>query len=161
MTFRKLIVACLVMSVAASAWSQTSSLNDWLAVQRLIAGDKLRIELKSGKVVHGEFKAAADTSVTLSADTGARELARTDIKEVYRTFGSSIGKSTLIGASIGAAAGATLGVALGQDCRGNDFLCPSRGGMAAVGAAVLAIPGAIIGLIEGATSKHRQLIYEA
>jgi hypothetical protein len=131
-----------------------------MMLQRLTRGDKLDIQLKTGKTIKGEFHLSTDAALTISADNGTRSIDRNDVRTVNRISGSSVAKSTLTGTAVGAA-GATTGAAIGDNCDKPTFgPCFSRGVVAVAGAALFAIPGAVVGLVIGLHGRHRELIYE-
>jgi len=155
------LVLSVLLFAPSPATSQVRSQNDWLLLQGLTRGERLRVELKQGATVNGEFSGATDTSLTVSIGGGTRDIKQSEVKRVYRVFGKPVGSSTLKGTAVGAGTGAAVGVALGEDCSKSSGICFSRGLLAAVGAVVFAIPGAIIGFVAGASKHNRQLIYEA
>jgi hypothetical protein len=160
---RALSCVCIFLLIVPTANSQAKSHNDWTMLQRLTRGDKVAIELKTGKTIKGEFDQSTDVALTISADNRTISIDRNDVKKVNRISGSSVAKSTLTGTAVGAAAGATTGAALGDNCdRSSSFgPCFSRGVVAMVGAVLFAIPGAVVGLVIGLHGRHHELIYEA
>ena len=159
---RALSCVCMFLLIVPTANSQVKSHNDWMMLQRLTRGDKIAIELKTGKTIKGEFDQSTDAALTISADNQTRSIDRNDVTKVNRISGSSVAKSTLTGTAVGAAAGATTGAALGDNCDRSSFgPCFSRGVVAMVGAVLFAIPGAVVGLVIGLHGRHRELIYEA
>ena len=159
---RLLSCICIFLLIAPAANSQAKSHNDWMRLQRLTRGDKVAIELKTGKTIKGEFDQSTDTALTIFADNRTRSIDQNDVKKVNLISGSSVAKSTLTGTAVGAAAGATTGAAIGDNCDRSSFgPCFSRGVVAVVGAVLFAIPGAAVGLVIGLHGRHRELIYEA
>jgi hypothetical protein len=158
---RVLSCICVFLLIVPSAYSQGKSHNDWMVLQRLTRGDKLAIQLKTGKTIKGEFDSSTDAALMISAETGTKSIDRNDVKRVKRISGSSVAKSTLTGTAVGAAAGATTGAAIGDNCDRPTFgPCFSRGVVAVAGAVLFAIPGAVVGLVIGLHGRHRELIYE-
>jgi UPF0716 family protein affecting phage T7 exclusion len=151
---RVLSCVCIFLLIVPTANSQAKSHNVWMMLQRLTRGDKVAIELKTGKTIKGEFDQSTDVALTISADNQTRNIDRNDVKKVSRISGSSVAKSTLTGTAVGAAAGATTGAAIG-----NNYV--SRGVVTVVGALLFAIPGAAVGLVIGLHGRHHELIYKA
>jgi hypothetical protein len=155
------LLISLLLIMPGELLPQARSQNDWLILQRLTHGAKLHVNLKRGGSVNGRFVSSTETTLTLSARSGTRDVNQTDVKAVFVELGKSVGKTTLKGTAIGAGTGAVVGAALGEDCTRSSGVCLNRGGLAAIGAVLFAIPGAIIGLVVGSSKHHRQLIYEA
>jgi hypothetical protein len=155
-----ILVGVLIM-LPSSALSQGRPKNDWLMLQRLTSGDKLRVELKQGKTFEGHLISSTDTTLTTEVGKATRDINQSDVKKIYLVFEKSVGKTVLKGTAIGAGTGAVFGAGLGEDCSKSSGVCLSRGGLAILGAALFAIPGAIIGLIVGTSKNNHQLIYEA
>ena len=155
------ILVSVLLILPSSALSQGRSTNDWLMLQRLTSGDKLRVELKQGKTAEGHLISSTDTTLTIEVGKVTRDINQSDVKKIYLVFGKSVGKTVLKGTAIGAGTGAVFGAGLGEDCSKSSGVCLSRGGLAILGAALFAIPGAIIGLIVGTSKNNHQLIYEA
>jgi len=151
---------CMFLVLVPYADAQTHAQNDWTMLQRLNRGDKVAIELKTGKKLKGDFSASTDMDLTILVHSGKRTLDRNDVKKVQRLTGDSVGSTTLKGTAVGAATGATVGATLGTDCPKNSGLCFSRPFLATVGAMVFAIPGTVVGLVIGLNRHHRELIYE-
>jgi hypothetical protein len=151
------ILLSVLLMLPSSGLSQGRPKNDWLMLQRLTSGDKLRVELKQGKTAEGHLISSTDTTLTIEVGKVTRDINQSDVKKIYLVFGKSAGKTVLKGTVIGAGTGSAVGAGLGGDCGG----CLSRSGLAILGAALFAIPGAIIGLIVGTSKNNHQLIYEA
>jgi hypothetical protein len=114
------------------------------------------VEFKQGKPVEGRYQTSTDSAVTLLVGKGTQEILKADVTKIYLVSGKHIASTTLKGTGIGAATGAA--VVAGQAGGGGSG---SGGGLLiAAGAVLLAIPGAIIGLIVGLHHQGRQLIYE-
>src|SRR5262249_37632708 len=135
--------------------------HDWNVLQRLLYGDKLRVELRNHKSVTGKFAWRGDQSLTLLIGDKTRNITQSDIEKIYLVSAKSVGRTTLRGAVIGASAGAIAGDAVGEDCgRHPSGICLDRKSTIAAGAVVAAIPGAATGAVIGALSHKQQLIYE-
>jgi hypothetical protein len=144
----------------AEGMPQTRPVHDWAVFQTLTPGAKLRIELKGSKPIKGRLVAASDTSISMSTGSQTRTIRQSDVTKAYLLSDKSTAATTLKGTAIGAGAGAAVGAALGDNCSDGFAPCFSRGGLAMIGAAVFAIPGAIIGFIAGKIEHRRRLIYE-
>ena len=96
------------------------------------------------------YKEANDSTLALTVRNAKQEINKGDVNKIYLLSGKPIGSDTGKGAAIGATAGGNLGEApLGDQLLARVFV-----------AILFAIPGAIIGLIAGASHHSRQLIYE-
>lgn len=134
--------------------------NDWSRVTSVSAGNKLSVKLKNGKKIDGTFSSVSDTALTLMVKNTSTEIKRDDIRSVHQVGGTSVTKSTLIGAGAGAGAGALLG-AVGSVADDDEGFVDLNDGAVTAGLAVLgAGAGAITGFIIGKTRKKRVLIYE-
>jgi hypothetical protein len=120
----------------------------------LQAGQRLRVTLtdsalaRRGGTAHREATlawASPDSLVFETAAPAARlAVPWTDVKRVERFGGRS--NRAMTGFIIGASAGGLLGVGLLAACSGDDFMCPTAGGV--VGAAALyGGLGALVGLL--------------
>jgi hypothetical protein len=130
---------------------------DWATVRAVPAGEKLSIELKTGKHENGKVLRTTDTSVTLQNGKKEKEISRDDVRRVHRVSGASKTKSALIGTGVGAGSGIALGAAAGG-CERSCFVDQGTviGILAVMGAAI----GAVTGLLFGAAKSKRALIYE-
>jgi hypothetical protein len=155
------LLITVLLLLPSPATSQVRPQNDWLLLQRLTRGDKLRVELKQGGTIEGKLSGAADTALTLSIGNRTRDINQSDVRKIYVLSGKSVGTTTLKGAGVGAATGAAVGAGLGEDCTKSSGICLNRGTLAVIGAALFAIPGAIVGFVLGAGGHNRRLIYEA
>jgi hypothetical protein len=126
---RCLLLAAVALLAVSVCAAQDRS--DWQSVAKVQPGTKVRLSLKSHETVTDDFKES--------------------------TGGWGRGKTAAIGALIGGGAGAAIGVAAG--CNTHDFICFSRGTVAAVLGAV----GAIIGCTVGALIPPRrtEVVYAA
>jgi hypothetical protein len=138
---------------------QARPVHDWAVFQTLAPGAKLRIEFKRSKPIEGRLVAASDASISMSTGGGTRTVQQSDVTKAYLLSDKSTAGTTLKGTAIGAGAGAAVGAALGDNCSGGFGPCFSRSGLAMIGAAAFAIPGAIIGFIAGSARHRRKLIY--
>lgn len=119
--------------------------SDWRTLSRLQPGDQVKVFLKSGSAVTGEFRSWSDEGVVV----GLSNANRADVVrlERYRKGGWSLKKRVVVGGLIGAAGGATFGVAAGG-CKVTGLgPCFSRAETGAAGAAAGFVLGAIIGAV--------------
>jgi len=151
----------LVMAVPTDAWTQSHPLNNWAAVVAVPSGQKLAIELNSGKRISGKLGAASETGLSIVRGKKTQDINRSDIRKIHRESGPSVGKSTLIGTGIGGGSGAIIGAAAGGCDSSSDFFCLSRGETAAVLGVLGASIGAVTGLVIGLVGGKKTLIYEA
>src|SRR5262245_15174175 len=143
------VVICLlalIMVVPTDAWTQSGPLNNWTNVGAVPSGQKLVIELNSGKRLYGKLGAVSETGLSIVRGKKSEDINRSDIRKIHRESGASVGKSTLIGTGIGGGGGAIIGAAAGG-CDRSDFICFSRGETAAVAGVLGASIGAITGLV--------------
>jgi hypothetical protein len=135
---------------------EATSQQSWAAVEALAAGDKLRVETKSGEQIEGKHTGLSDSALTLSRKGRTMSLNRTDVRRIYRLGGGSRVKSALIGTGVGAGLGvggaaAALGATGGSDETGAFIAIVSL-----LGAGI----GAAVGAAAGKGTK-RTLIYES
>lgn len=162
MRMRK-IVSCFIavlLALPIDGPAQSTSTNNWTAVTTVPSGQRLVIELRTGKKVKGEFGSASETTVTVARGKNTQDINRSDIRKIYRENGVSAGKSTLIGTAIGGGTGAVLGAAAGG-CDPQSFCIIDRGGVAGILGVAGAIGGAITGFVVGKLRQKKVLIYEA
>jgi len=150
----------LIIGVPSDAWTQSRPLNNWTNVAAVPSGQKLIIELNSGKRLNGKLGAVTEMSLSIVRGKKSEDINRSDIRKVHRESGTSVGKSMLVGTGIGGGSGAIIGAAVGG-CERSDFVCFSRGEAAAVGAVIGASIGAVTGVVIGLIRHKQTLIYEA
>ena len=81
------VVTCLIAMILAlplEAWSQAQPLNSWATVAAVPSGQKLVVELNSGKTIKGKLGAATDTGLSLVQGKKVEDINRNDIRKVYR-----------------------------------------------------------------------------
>lgn len=134
---------------------------DWAAVMKVSPGQKMSVRLTDFKKIEGRFESASDTSITLVRGKKTTEIAKDQIRQVYRLVPkkrrSSIAKSTGIGAAIGFGAGAGVGIWGGsyEDLETAPLVALLGGIGAGVGAGIGALVGAI-----SRPGHSRVLMYE-
>ena len=119
--------------------------SDWRSLARLQPGDQVKVSLKSGGAVTGEFQSWSDEGLAV----GLTHANRPDVVrlERYRKGGWSFKKRVAVAGLIGAASGAAFGVAVGG-CKVNSFgPCFSRAETGAAGVGGGFVIGAIIGAL--------------
>lgn len=129
--------------------------SDWTVVKTVTVGDKISVKLSNGKKVDGRMGSVSDSLLTLSRKNQSVEIARADVKQVYRLTPRSAARKTAIGAGVGAAAG------LGAFGAGAGI---THGGIEAGLLPISMLAGAGIGALIGAVSgigHKRVLVYDA
>src|SRR6185436_12326757 len=99
---RMLSVLMLTLLLMPSHGFAQAASGDWATVRAVPAGEKLAVELKSGKRENGKVIRTSDTGLTLQNGKKEKEIPRDDVRRVHRVAGKSAGKSTLIGTGVGA-----------------------------------------------------------
>jgi hypothetical protein len=155
-TLPVILVLLLLSSYSPLAFAQTASSNDWAVVQRLNTNEKLLVRQKDGKELKGRMIEATDTTLTIDRDGKPLSIARTDVRQVYVMEGKAQkGKWALIGAGIGAGAGAGIGAAKYSNTVDDSQIWIPVGLMFGTGI------GAASGLLFGATTRKRVMVYDA
>lgn len=156
-TLPLLLVLLLLSSHAPLALSQTTpSLSDWASVKQIKTDERVFVRQKNGKEIKGRMIEATDTTLTIDRDGKPFNIARGDVRQVYTVSGTAQkGKWALIGAGIGAGAGAGIGaVKYSDSVDDSQIYIP-------VGLIIGAGSGALGGLLFGATTRKRELVYAA
>jgi hypothetical protein len=156
-TLPLLLVLLLLTSHAPLAFAEeTASLSDWTTVKQIKTNERLLVRQKNGKEFKGEMIEASDTTLTIDRDGKPLSIARDDVRQVYVVSGTAKkGKWALIGAGIGAGAGAGIGAAkYSKSVDDSQIYIP-------VGLIIGAGSGALGGLLFGATTRKRELVYAA
>lgn len=159
------ILSCLMLillSIPSRGLAQGASTTsgDWTTVRATSVGEKLTVELKSGKRENGKLIRTSDTGLTLKSGKKEMDISRDDVRRVHREAGKSAMKATLIGTAVGAGGGAALGAATGG-CNSQQICIIGRGEAAGIGAVAGGAFGAIGGFLFGKLKSKRTLIYEA
>src|SRR4051812_24246298 len=150
------LVLLLLSSHVPLAFSQQASSNDWTVVQQIKTDAKILVKQKNGKEVKGSMIEASDTTLTIDRDGKPFSIARADVRQVYVVSGTAKkGKWALIGAGIGAGAGAGIGAAKYSDSVDDSQI------YIPIGLIIGAGSGAVGGLLFGATTRKRELVYAA
>lgn len=155
-TLPVILVLLLVFSYSPLAFAQTASSNDWAVVQQLKTNERLIVRQKDGKQLKGTMIEATDTTLTIDRDGKPLSIARTDVRQVTVIEGKAQkGKWALIGAGIGAGAGAGVGAAKYSSNVDDSELWVPVGIMFGTGI------GAVSGLLFGASTRKRLMVYDA
>ena len=146
----RLCVIAVLLFIACLTGSAQNAQN-WDSLGTLHPGDKVRVSLKAGAPVNGEFQSFTPQQVQVGAVTALKQ----DVLRVdrYRNKGGR-GKRAAIGALLGFGGGFAFGAAVGGRKTPG---CVSRGEAGAVIGGV----GATVGAAVGASLSHRskELIY--
>jgi hypothetical protein len=134
--------------VAAQSVAAPVSRSDWVAVQSLAIGGRIRVTTTDHKTIQGAFQSATGEGLALSQPSGAEMLARSSIKSVSVKGPGHRMRHALIGLGIGAAGGLGAGAAIDAGCHPHAFLGCLAG--PDFGKEVLTPVGAVIGLGIGA-----------
>ncbi len=117
--------------------------SDWQSLARLQPRDRVKVSLKSGGKVTGEFRSWSADGVTV----GGSDTSRPDVTRLERYRKGGRAKRVVIAGLIGAAAGGAFGAAVGG-CTPNGFgPCFSRAKIGVAGAEAGFVLGAIIGAV--------------
>ena len=159
-------IAATILILSLVAFGQTALLaqvagqpkfGTWEAVKGIPYGEKVEINLKSGKTIKGEISGVSDAGITVGRDSKAVTTGRDEVRRVFHAVGKSSHKPVVAGAMIGAAVG-TGGLAIAVAARGSGETSELVTGVAVVGLA-----GAGIGALVGYIFRKREkltLIYE-
>ena len=151
-----ILVLLLLSSNAPLAFSQQAASNDWSVVQQIKTDAKVLVKQKNGKEVKGSMIEATDTTLTIDRDGKPLSIPRVDVRHVYVIEGKAQkGKWALIGAGIGAGAGAGIGAAKYSNTVDDSQIWIPVGLMFGTGI------GAASGLLFGATTRKRVMVYDA
>lgn len=150
-----LLVFLMLSTHAPLAFAQQStSINNWSAVQQLPTNERLVVKQKSGKELKGLMIEATETTLTIDRDGKPVAIARADVRHVYVIEGkASKGKWALIGAGIGAGAGTGIGYAKYSPNSDDSEIYIAMGLLIGAGA------GAVSGLLLGQNKRKRVMVY--
>jgi hypothetical protein len=151
----------LLLSVALvfsqTSWvvaQQTTSGNNWTAVQQIGTNEKLVVKRKDGKEFKGRMIDASETTLRIDRDGKPFEIARADVRRVEVSEGKAQkGKWALIGAGVGAGAGAGIGAAKYSPESDDSEIYVTMGLLLGVGI------GAVGGMLFGQTRRKRTTVY--
>lgn len=150
-----LLVVLLLSTHAPLAFAQQStSINNWSAVQQLGTNERLVVKQKNGKELKGLMIEATDTTLTIDRDGKPVGIARADVRQVHVIEGKAAkGKWALIGAGVGAGVGTGIGYGkYSPDSDDSEIYI-------AMGLLIGAGTGALGGLLFGQTKRKRVMVY--
>lgn len=150
-----LLVLVLLSTHAPLAFAQQStSINNWSAVQQLKTNERLVVKQKSGKELKGLMIEATETTLTIDRDGKPVSIPRADVRQVYVIEGKAAkGKWAAIGAGIGAGAGTGIGYGKYSPDSDDSEVYIVMGLLIGAGA------GAVGGLLFGQTKRKRTMVY--
>lgn len=156
-----LLAALLLQATPAPARASSSPSSQkldvaWDAVKNLPTGDRVRVELKSGRRVTGTLRGVEDERLVLARDGRSEEFARAGVRRVHHLQRRA--KKGLF-AAIGAGAGAGVGLVVGAVKA--DPLVDDSEIFYVLGPAVGAGFGALVGALFGRERRRRVLVYES
>jgi hypothetical protein len=154
-TLPLLLIAALVLTQTSwAAAQQTTSANNWTAVQRIGTDEKVVVKRKDGKEFKGRMIEASETTLRIDRDGKPFEIARTDVRRVEVSEGKAQkGKWALIGAGIGGAAGTGIGAVKYSPDSDDSEIYIGMGLLLGVGI------GAVSGMLFGQTKRSRTTVY--
>jgi hypothetical protein len=154
-TMPLLLVAALILS--QTSWvvaQQTTSANNWTAVQRIGTDEKVIVKRKDGKEFKGRMIEASETTLRIDRDGKPFEIARADVRRVEVSEGKAQkGKWALIGAGAGAAVGTGIGAVKYSPDSDDSEIYIAMGLLLGVGI------GAVSGMLFGQTKRSRTTVY--
>jgi len=151
-----IIALIFLIQISVAQGLETSQApGGWNVVESLTNGERLDIELKSGKRIKGKLVSVSKTDLSISAGGKTTTLSRDDVLRVYQVIGRTRGKSALRGAGIGGAIGVGSGLIVYLPNREDivGWVVPAFG---VLGAGIGAGVGAAFG-----SGRKRVLIYQA
>ena len=155
-TLPLLIVILLVSGQSSWAVAQTTTSDNWSAVQQIGTDEKLVVKKKDGKEIKGRMIEASETTLRIDRDGKPFDIPRADVRQVHRIEGKAEkGKWALIGAGIGGGVGTGIGAGKYRSDRDDYEIYVYMGALIGVGA------GAVGGLLFGQSRRNRKLVYTA
>lgn len=145
---------CAFVLLPLLAAGGTPPPTEWAAVERIAAGERIEVQLSTGKTVKGRIDHATADAAYLTGKEKTVEVRRVDVQRLSRRKAGHGGSGALIG---GAAGAALLGAYGGTHLESG----PSKGFGAAV--AGVAVVGALVGAGVGYGIGHGrlELVYQA
>lgn len=156
-TIPLLLVLVLLSTHAPLAFAQqSSSTNNWSAVQQLRTNERLVVKQKNGKELKGLMIEATETTLTIDRDGKPVGIPRADVRHVYVIEGKAAkGKWALIGSGIGAGVGTGIGYGKYSPDSDDSEVYIAMGLLIGAGA------GAVGGLLFGQSKRKRTMVYSA
>ena len=153
-TIPLLLVVFLVSGQYTWAGAQSSSSNNWSAVQQIGTDEKIVVKRNDGKEFKGRMIEASETTLRIDRDGKPFEIPRNEVRRVEVIAGKAEKtKWSLIGAGIGGAVGTGIGAGKYRSDRDDYIVYVYMGALIGVGA------GAVGGLLFGQSRRDRKLIY--
>ena len=148
------LVFALLSAHTPLAFAQSSTTNNWTAVQQLKTNERLVVKQKNGKELKGLMIEATDNTLTIDRDGKPVSIARADVRRVEIVEGKAAkGKWAAIGAGIGAGTGAAIGYGPYAPDRDDSAIYIGMGLLIGAGA------GAAGGLLFGQSRRKRVTVY--
>jgi hypothetical protein len=151
------LLLSIALVLSQTSWvlaQQTTSTNNWTAVQQIGTNEKVVVKRNDGKEIKGRMIEASETTLRIDRDGKPFEIARADVRRVEVSEGKAQkGKWALIGAGIGAASGAGIGSVPYASDRDDSAIYVGMGLLLGAGA------GAVGGLLFGQTRRKRTMVY--
>jgi hypothetical protein len=159
------VCLCWILILTAPgvmAQQTTASSQSWDVLRQLQAGEKLRVERKTGaKKVSGKLVSLSDTELVIERKRKNEIFRRDEVKNIWRVAPPSRTKRAIfsvIGGSVGALFGAGIAIGLALDpCNGS---CAGEGTGAVAALIGLPVAGVLAGRALAGNGK-RTLIYSA
>jgi hypothetical protein len=154
-TIAIVLAVSLILPSFAFPNQAPSKSSDWAALKSIPQEQDLLVHLKDGQKIKGKLKSLSDTNLELSVNGMQVDFKSADILRIYRLKGRRIAKGVLIGTAGGTGIGAVIGAATAKDGilgRGFDIAIMTGFGL---------VIGALSGLVIGANSRKKELVYEA
>lgn len=104
-------IICVLLLVPSLVAAPNSATADWAAVESLAVGERIQVELSTGKVVSGRIDHVTPESVFVQHGTQTTEVRRQEVNRLYRQKSGAGAKWAAIGALIGAGVGGGAGAA--------------------------------------------------
>jgi hypothetical protein len=139
-SMKKVIALLTLVPLVLHAQGQLPT--DWSVIETIPPGDRIVLELTSGKKIKARFFGASETELTISRNSSVEALAKSTVSRVFRMTPRSARKSGLIGLAIGGGSGTAFGV---YAYRQGDFVPSVIPFFGLIGAGI----GALIGVIAG------------
>ena len=155
---RRILPLLLVVFLASGQclWvgAQTSSSNNWPAVQQIGTDEKVVVKRNDGKEFKGRMIEASETTLRIDRDGKPFEIPRNEVRRVEVISGKAQkAKWALIGAGIGGGVGTGIGLGKYDSSKDDYGIYVYMGALIGVGA------GAVGGLLFGQSKRERKLVF--
>lgn len=98
-------IICVLLLVPCLVAAPNSATTDWAAVESLAAGERIQVELSTGRTVNGKIDHVTPEAVFVQRGSQTTEVRRQEVNHLYRHKSGPGAKWAAIGALIGAGAG--------------------------------------------------------